>query len=262
MTKKSARAAVPLSTRKNEEARKPLYQQVVDVLRDEILRGHYPVGSQLPTEDELSDRFSVSRHTVREALRQLRGDELVSSRQGAGTRVARPSAPSTYVQEIESINDLIQYAASIRYHVDCSEIVTANAALVEQIGGSEGQNWLRREGLRYEDGVSKPVCRTVVYVHADYAGVGRLVGRRSCPIYELIEDLYGEKIGEVEQVINAYRIPEAVVAELQLEQDAVIVEVKRIYRTVSRRIAEVAINQYPADRFTLAMTLRRSAPRA
>jgi DNA-binding GntR family transcriptional regulator len=235
---------------------------VVAVLRDEILRGLYPVGSQLPTEDELSERFSVSRHTVREALRYLRGDGLVSSRQGAGTRVARPSAPSTYVQEIESINDLIQYAASVRYHVDRSELVTVDAALAAQIGGAVGQNWLRIEGLRYEEGIDKPVCRTVVYVHADYAGVGRLVGRRSSPIYELIEDLYGEKIGEVEQVINAYHVPPAVAVELTLEPDAVIVEVKRIYRTVSHKIAEVAVNQYPADRFTLAMTLRRTSTRA
>jgi len=241
---------------------KPLYQQVVDALRDEILRGKYPVGGQLPTEGELSERFSVSRHTVREALRYLRSDGLVSSRQGAGTIVARPSAPSTYVQEIESINDLIQYAASIRYKVDRSEVIAADAALAASIGGISGQNWLRIEGLRYEDDNNKPVCRTVVYVHTDFAGVGRLVGRRNSAIYELIEDLYGEKIAEVEQVINAYRVPEGVAAELALEPDAVIVEVRRTYRTVNSKIAEVAVNQYPADRFTLSMKLRRRAPLA
>ncbi|WP_350295789.1 GntR family transcriptional regulator [Limnohabitans sp. Rim8] len=243
--------------RLNPPSFKPLYQQVVDALRDEILRGKYPVGGQLPTEGELSERFSVSRHTVREALRNLRSDGLVSSRQGAGTTVARPSAPSTYVQEIESINDLIQYAASIRYKVDRSEVIAADAALAASIGGISGQKWLRIEGLRYEDNNNKPVCRTVVYVHTDFAGVGRLVGRRNSAIYELIEDLYGEKIAEVEQVINAYRVPEVVAAELALEPDAVIVEVRRTYRTVARKIAEVAVNQYPADRFSLAMKLRR-----
>jgi DNA-binding GntR family transcriptional regulator len=241
---------------------KPLYQQVVDALRDEILRGKYPVGSQLPTEGVLSQQFSVSRHTVREALRYLRSDGLVSSRQGAGTTVARPSAASTYVQEIESINDLIQYAASIRYKVESSEVIAADATLATNIGGIAGQNWLRIEGLRYEDNNNKPVCRTVVYVHTDFAGVGRLVGRRNSAIYELIEDLYGEKIAEVEQVINAYSVPENVAVELALELDAVIVEVRRTYLTTTRKIAEVAVNQYPADRFTLAMKLRRRTPLA
>jgi DNA-binding GntR family transcriptional regulator len=146
--------------------------------------------------------------------------------------------------------------------VDRSEVIAADAALAASIGGISGQNWLRIEGLRYEDDNNKPVCRTVVYVHTDFAGVGRLVGRRNSAIYELIEDLYGEKIAEVEQVINAYRVPEGVAAELALEPDAVIVEVRRTYRTVNSKIAEVAVNQYPADRFTLSMKLRRRAPLA
>ena len=54
----------------------PLYLQVVRALKDEIVTGVHPVGSQLPTEEELCERFSVSRYTVREALRRLREDNL------------------------------------------------------------------------------------------------------------------------------------------------------------------------------------------
>ena len=79
-------------TRARAEARSddPLYLQVVRALKDEIVSGVYPVGSQLPTEEELCERFSVSRYTVREALRRLREDNLVASRQGAGTIVVPP----------------------------------------------------------------------------------------------------------------------------------------------------------------------------
>ena len=44
------------------------YLQVARALRKEIVDGVYPVGSQLPTEHQLCERFSVSRYTVREAL--------------------------------------------------------------------------------------------------------------------------------------------------------------------------------------------------
>ena len=63
------------------------YLQVARTLRKEIVDGVYPVGSQLPTEHELCERFAVSRYTVREALRRLRDDNLVSSRPRAGTMV-------------------------------------------------------------------------------------------------------------------------------------------------------------------------------
>src|SRR5215470_18080479 len=70
----------------------PLYLQVVRALKDDIVSGVYPVGSQLPTEEELCERFSVSRYTVREALRRLREDRLVASRRGAGTTVIPANA--------------------------------------------------------------------------------------------------------------------------------------------------------------------------
>src|SRR3954449_6454798 len=83
------------------------YIQVARALRKDIVDGVYPVGSQLPTEHELCEQFSVSRYTVREALRRLRDDNLVSSRPRTGTLVVpRPSSDS-YVQHVMSINDLL-----------------------------------------------------------------------------------------------------------------------------------------------------------
>ena len=48
------------------------YLQIARTLRKEIVDGVYPVGSQLPTEHQLCERFAVSRYTVREALRRER----------------------------------------------------------------------------------------------------------------------------------------------------------------------------------------------
>src|SRR5690606_38561829 len=87
----------------------PLYMQVARTLKDEIISGVYPVGSLLPTEDGLCERFSVSRYTVREALRLLRDDGLVSSRQGAGTMVIPPRVTGTDVHQFMSINDLVAF---------------------------------------------------------------------------------------------------------------------------------------------------------
>src|SRR3954467_4184650 len=104
----SPKARTPL--RVNVASDDPLYLQVVRALKDEIVRGVFPVGSQLPTEEELCERFSVSRYTVREALRRLRDDRLVASRRGAGTIVVAPSSPDSYVHEVTSFNDLITFA--------------------------------------------------------------------------------------------------------------------------------------------------------
>ena len=86
------------------------YLQVARTLRKEIVDGVYPVGSQLPTEHELCERFEVSRYTVREALRRLRDDNLVSSRPRAGTLVVPRPSTNSYAQDVMSINDLLAFA--------------------------------------------------------------------------------------------------------------------------------------------------------
>jgi DNA-binding GntR family transcriptional regulator len=230
---------------------------LVQTLKNEILNGIYPVGAQLPTEEELCTRFAVSRHTVREALRQLRGDGLVSSRRGAGTTVLRPGAQQSYVHEVSSINDLFAFATEIRYQVDSSEIIVSDPDLVGRIGGAKGQRWLRIQGFRYADDQQIPVCWTEVFIDADYAGVSRLIGRRPGPIFELIEDLYGERIGEVEQILRACPAPQRIASTLQVEPGETVIEVERIYRLTTGKVAEVAFSLHPADRFRFAMTLRR-----
>ena len=111
---RSRRAASPKvrtpRARPQRQADDPLYLQVVRALKDEIVSGVFPIGSQLPTEEELCERFSVSRYTVREALRRLREDSLVSSRQGAGTTVVPPRPANFFVHEVMSINDLVAFA--------------------------------------------------------------------------------------------------------------------------------------------------------
>src|SRR5262245_10858400 len=98
-------------------AETPLYRKVVDALRDDIASGRPAVGDRLPTEDALCRRFGVSRHTVREALRTLRDEGLVASKQGAGSTVMRSAAQPLYTYSISSIEELLQYATEARYAV-------------------------------------------------------------------------------------------------------------------------------------------------
>jgi GntR family galactonate operon transcriptional repressor len=60
---------------------------VVSDLVDRIVAGEYAEGTSLPIEPVLCDRFSVSRTTIREALRALEGMRLVEVRQGSGSTV-------------------------------------------------------------------------------------------------------------------------------------------------------------------------------
>ena len=107
----------------------PRYLQVARALRQEIVDGVYPVGSQLPTEHALCDRFSVSRYTVREALRRLREDNLISSKPRAGTMVVPRTSISSYAQDVMSIDDLMAFASGAHLVIQASRMLTVDADL-------------------------------------------------------------------------------------------------------------------------------------
>lgn len=79
---------------------KRLYHEIADKIIDLIQEGTFSPGSRLPSERELSERFCVSRVTVREAEIALQAKGLIEIRTGSGVYVSKQiSQPS----EIHSI---------------------------------------------------------------------------------------------------------------------------------------------------------------
>jgi DNA-binding FadR family transcriptional regulator len=79
-------------------------ERVYEAVLSAIMDGSFALGSRLPTEVALAQRFSVSRPLVREALARLRDDGLVYSRQGSGSFVrARPDRSVLRFARLDSL---------------------------------------------------------------------------------------------------------------------------------------------------------------
>lgn len=233
------------------------YLQVARALRKEILDGVYPVGSQLPTEHELCQQFSVSRYTVREALRRLREDNLVSSRPRAGTMVVPRLTTDSYVRDVMSINDLVAFATGARLEIDSMRMESIDHAAAARTGLTAGQDWLAVRGYRQADTTTHPVCWTEYYINKEFAAVGRMLQRHTGPIFPVIEDLFGRTIVEVHQEISAVLLSAELAAVLQVDVGSAALEVQRTYLTSDDETAQVTINTHPSARFRHSMTMRR-----
>ena len=73
--------------------RTPLYRKISDTLLEGIRGGKFPVGSFLPGELELINRYGASRHTIREALRVLEDMGLVKRQRGRGCLLYTSPSP-------------------------------------------------------------------------------------------------------------------------------------------------------------------------
>jgi GntR family transcriptional repressor for pyruvate dehydrogenase complex len=61
---------------------------VFEDLQARIFRGEMPIGSRLPPERELAAEYDITRNTLRESIRALEQERLVTVRQGQGVTVA------------------------------------------------------------------------------------------------------------------------------------------------------------------------------
>jgi DNA-binding GntR family transcriptional regulator len=147
--------------------------------------GEYPAGSWLPNESDLCARFSVSRVTVREAVRVLVEEGYVVRVRGVGTHVA-PRPPLHHSLDINfSYMQLI--AASGRLPgARClsARRVTATRLVAERLGLDPGDIVVRLERVRTADSV--PVIVSIDYIAAPVMGTGVEKQRLQRSIYELL----------------------------------------------------------------------------
>ena len=67
----------------------PIYEQIKNAIRDEILSGELVAGEKLPSVRALARELSISILTVKKAYDELENEGFIESRQGLGTFVGK-----------------------------------------------------------------------------------------------------------------------------------------------------------------------------
>lgn len=70
-------------------AGQPMYEKIADTLREQMTSGSLQPGARLPTQEQLSETFHVSRIVARQALDILEGEGLIDRIRGGGAFVRR-----------------------------------------------------------------------------------------------------------------------------------------------------------------------------
>jgi DNA-binding GntR family transcriptional regulator len=248
----------PAASASGGRAEPPRYIQILDELRRRVEEGRYPVESSLPTESELCEEFGASRYTVREALRRLVDQGMVSRRQGAGSVVTAARPQARYVQSLSSLADLFQFALDTHYEVLSTGVVAIDETIAEGIGGQPGERWILIAGIRRTAPGGEVVCYTHSYVprrlHKHVRGLPGVVG----PFYAHLAERSGEEIVEADQEIRGEIMSEDIARHLEREPGAVALCVLRRY--LSREGTLIAsYNWHVAETFISKSRILRNA---
>ena len=103
-------------------------------LREAIVDGTYAYGARLPAERDLATHFGASRSTVREALRRLEEQRLLSRRIGSGTFVSfRPATDGSSMAEQTSPLELIEVRLALEPRIARLAAVNATARDIDRV---------------------------------------------------------------------------------------------------------------------------------
>lgn len=120
------------------EQPKPHYLKLKHYIVRHITNGDWPPLSRIPSENDLVQKFAVSRMTVNRALRELSDSGVLTRVQGVGTFVAGPKAESAMF-EVRSIRDEILSRGQVHtVQVLIRETVLARPATTSQFGLEAG----------------------------------------------------------------------------------------------------------------------------
>ena len=235
----------------------PRYQDVADTLISEVTQGKFPVGSMLPTELELCERFDVSRYTIREALRRMGDMGLVARRQGSGTVVQSTDPGTGFMQSLDSLSELLQYPPGTRIDLQEASEIVAGRNTARLLRARIGQKFFRISGVRLVDATGQSFCWSDIYLRPEYSGVADVIGDRTRPAYALVEELYGQKVHHVSVEMFASSVSERHAKALGVEPGTPAMTIIRRYAGEDDRVFEVSVGVHPEGRFTYSAVIQR-----
>lgn len=237
-------------------AKQPLYDQLVDILTERI-EHELSAGDMLPSERELSERYGLSRTTVRLALQELERLGLVVRQHGRGTFVSDRSARTANLMQAYSFTEQMRSMGRdpLTTILEFSE-VEADKHLSEHMNVRLGERLYKLKRLRAADGTPMMVERTYLPVRKFLSLKRPLLTQRS--LYDIIENEYREKISVAEEEFFASIARSADAHLLDISEGSPVLDLVRTTYNVYNEIVEYTLSVARADQFKYKVSHRRS----
>ncbi|MDH3612080.1 MAG: GntR family transcriptional regulator [Gammaproteobacteria bacterium] len=233
--------------------RVPLYHQLYSVLKAAILDGTIPHDAQMPTEQQLTETFDVSRITAKRAMDELAAEKLISRFRGKGSHVTYHYTPKPVrgplVGMLESLIDMGEHSI---VRVLSIEKVVPPVDIRERLNLSEG-DYVHKVIRVSSNEEGEPYAYYVSWT----VGISRAYTKRkleSTPRLNLLRE-NDISLTKMEQVLSAKNASGRIAAELDVEPGAALLSVRRFSSTESGVIVDVLEALYNPERYQFAMVM-------
>ena len=228
----------------------PLYFQVAEQIEQSIIGGTLAPGARLPNEIVLADQLSLSRPTLRQAIRYLVDKGLLVRKRGVGTQVVQSRV--TRLIELSSLyDDLARAGQQPTTTVRDLRVVAAPQDVAAALGLAEGASVLRIRRLRRAR--DEPLALMTNFLPAGLLDVTTTeLERRG--LYEVLRTA-GIQLRVARQTIGARTATAAQARDLCEPKGAALLTMTRTAYDDVGRAVEYGSHVYRASRYSFELTL-------
>ena len=228
----------------------PLYYQLSQELERAITSGVLKPGDKIDTEVEISEKYGLSRPTVRQAIQELVSKGLLVRRRGVGTQVVH-SQVRRQVELTSLFDDLARGNHRPKTTVEVLKVIGADSTVATALNVAEGTDVLYLERVRFDG--EEPLAHMQNWLPVDLVDTTaeELEGHG---LYDLLRRA-GVQMRVANQRIGAKAAGTREARLLAVRKGSPLLTMERTAFDVTGRAVEYGTHAYRADSYSFETTL-------
>lgn len=225
----------------------PLYMQVANELRKEVLAGQYGENGCIGTHTQLAERFGVSLITIRKAVQKLEKEGMVEILQGKGTFVRR----STLVDPLEKLTGISNMMLSLdmehQVFVPILEVRDTPEWMDTKVRSELGEKSLFIRRIISLHGV--PMANADMYLPGKYSSNFTKEEVEGSTVYQIYGAKLGIQLGRGRQIIRAAGADVELAKSLGIPEKSPVLQIIRRAFDSNGNLIEYMILSYEAGKY-------------
>jgi GntR family transcriptional regulator len=239
----------------------PLYVQLRDALQEQIEKGIWVPGDQLPGDQELCEVYGVSRTVVRQALQDLSYQGSIVRHRGRGTFIAEPKISSTsLVHSLMGFHeDMVERGLEMRNEVLEKVMLPANPKIAHYLDLEALAPIVKLVRLRFVEG--EPIVLVTSFLPYDLCPTIMTADLSAQSLYAYLDEDCGLQVSRGHRRIEAVAVNEPEARLLQVETGAPVIRMESISYLQDGRPIEYFDALFRGDRSRFELEVARFAGR-
>jgi phosphonate metabolism transcriptional regulator PhnF len=227
------------------------YQQLSEILIKQIEKGIFKPSEQIPTEMELSKRYKLNRHTVRQAIERLENEGFVYKMKGKGTFVANTKISYKVSRKTQFTTSILDVGLSPDARLLDSYEISAGRELSGKLNIKSSDKATVLEIVRFVNKI--PFCHTTSFLSLDrFPDIQNHI-KGSFSLYDLLKKYYDVEATRTSSTFEVSMPENSDMDILQISPKIPLLVVKSAAKDQNGEAVEYCITKFRGDICSIAV---------